>query len=268
MGQGTNRVYNIISILAWLGTFAAIAAFVVILTGPEPESEDLTAMLPTAFVLPSPTPITPTLTFTPSNTPLPPTFTPTFTATNTPEPSDTPTPTITASATITDTPAPTLTPSLTFTPSVSPTLTPSHTPTGPTQTFTPTISPFPFTQREATTFIGNAANTAGCAWQGIGGQVIGLDGLEFVGDLQVRLFDASGQINVVRPIGSNSFYGQVSGFEVSTGRNQIDNGLYFVQLETRLNTVVAPRIEVRFTGDCAANVALVNFIQQRDLAGS
>src|SRR5574342_577232 len=114
------------------------------------------------FTLPPPS--TPTNT---SSVPtLPPewTHTPTPTITGTPVPSDTPVDTPTG----TERPTATSTPTVTRTPSKTPTITP----TGPTRTPTKTRSAFQFTmQNDQPTYLKNFANTAGCNWMGIAGQV-------------------------------------------------------------------------------------------------
>lgn len=264
MNRAVNQIYNVITLLAVLGTLVVIGGVAYLMTQPPPQAP--VAALPTVAVLPTATPITPTATFTPTETPLPPTFTFTPTETLTPTPSATFTATITPSPTITDTPEPTFTPSLTFTPSISPTFTPTPTATGPTPIPTATESPFLFDLREPVTFVQNFANSAQCAWQGIGGQVIGLDGQPFLGNnnLQVRAFNANGTIERITRVGSNSLYGSASGWEIALD-NRISNALFFVQLETILGTAISPRIELFFPGDCGRNVAIVNFVQRRPL---
>lgn len=214
--------------------------------------------LPTALVLP---------TFTPSNTPQPTstptdTLTPTITLSPTTTPTETLTPT--ASPTITETQGPTSTPSTTPTPEASFTPTPTASPTGPTATFTPSPtspSPFPFDLREnQVIFTQNFANTAGCAWQGIGGQVFDLAGNPLPG-LQVHVFGSD--IDRFVQSGQNTLYG-VAGWEQQVG-NVISTNTYFVELQTAQGTVVSPSVQVTFPNDCARNLALVNFIQTRPL---
>lgn len=260
MGQGADRIYNIISIVAVILTTVVIIGVIAMLLSPAPQP-DFSALLPTVGVVPTATPETPTATFTPSRTPLPPTFTLTPTETLTPFPSDTPTASITPSPTITDTPEPTFTPSITFTPSASPTLPPTETPTGPTPTLPPTVNPYPFDLREPVSFQANFANSFGCAWQGMGGVVIDLAGNQYGGILQVHAFDGAGLDRVIN-IGSNSLYGGSSGWEIKVA-DTIDSQIYFVQLETSLGTQVSPRIQIQYPADCARNVAIVNFRQVR-----
>lgn len=251
-----NRIYNFISLIALLGTIAVIVGVAIVLQSPPPGAQEEIAALPTAAVLPSPTPITPTATST--VTPIPPTETPTETPTLT----ETPQPTATPSATITDTPGPTLTPSITPTPSVSPTPLPSATPAGPTLTFTPSTSPYIFEISGGVQFVPNTYNTLGCNWQAIGGQVTGLDGAPFAGQLQVRVFNNF--TNEITQTGSNSLFGDTSGWEVAVDA-RVNTNLYFVVLETLGGTEVSPRVQIQFPGNCQQNVALINFRQQRPL---
>jgi hypothetical protein len=272
MGKGSNLVYNIISLLALLGTLLVIigVAVIVLLTPPPPPSPLELTQLAEA-IIPTRTPTdTPTATSTPTvtRTPLPPTFTLTPTETFTPEPTATFTPSITPSATITDTPAPTFTPSITPTPAATNTPEPTATPTGPTPTFTPSVSPYLFALRDQVQFVRNFANSAGCAWQGIGGQVINLNGTPFVGNLVVHVYNNNFDRKV--PVGSNSFYGtagpngETSGWEVQVG-NAVDSQLYFVQLESQAGTQVSDTVQVRFAANCDGNAAIVTFLQTRPL---
>lgn len=263
-------LYNVITALSLLGTLAVVIALVVVLMSPAPTNDaELTAVA--ALLIPTREPsATPTETLTPTitRTPLPPTFTPTPTETFTPSPTLTEPPTITPSATITDTPAPTATASVTNTPSATDTPIATPTPEGPTPTFTPSVSPFLFELRDQVTFVRNFANTAQCAWQGVGGQVIGIDGQPFARNLQVRVYN-SGFERVVT-VGSNSLYGQTGANGVNSGyeaqvSNAINNQLYFVQLETVNGVAVSPTYQVQFPSSCEGNVAIINFLQQRPL---
>lgn len=253
--MNTARVYDIIS-LVFITLSALMLVFVVVrLLGPEQQDEVAALPLPTGIVLPS---ATPTFTVTPSATP-----TATLTPSNTPTFTEVPTETqsVTPSPTITETPGPTPTPSATFTPSASPTATDTATPVGPTLTFTPTDNPFLFTLRDDILFNPNTANAAGCAWQGIGGNVLGVDGQETDQVYQIHVYNDF--IDTTQPTGSNSLYGARSGFEVKVA-DTINQQVYFVRLETTLGTALSPEIQVAFPGDCNSNVAILRFIQTRD----
>jgi len=263
--------YNTITALSLLGTVAVIVGVAVVLLSPPPAPSDAQLTAVAALVIPTRTPTlspTPSETPRPTRTPLPPTFTFTPTETETPSPTPTLTETPTPTPTITDTPAPTFTPSLTFTPAATDTPTPTETPTGATPTFTPSVSPFVFGLREPVRFAPNFANAAACAWQGLGGQVIGLDGQPFNGRLQVRVFN--NDLDRTAPVGSNSFYGTTganglnTGWEVVVGTG-ISPQLYFVRLETINGTPVSDLIQVQFPNVCEGNLAILNFVQQRPI---
>jgi hypothetical protein len=253
MGQGNARIFNIISIIFLVLSILVIILVVSRLAGPAVTPQEVGA-IPTVFVPPTPTA---------SNTSpptLPPTFTPTPTNTLTPTDSPTPTPTITTSPTITETLRATDTPSITPTPAETDTPPPTETPSGPSPTPEPTLSPFLFDLREGEVILTtNFANTAGCAWQGIGGQVFDQTGAAFNG-LRVHIF--GGEIDRRIDSGSNTLYG-AGGWEMPVD-NKINSNTYYVELESQGGTVVSPRITVTFPADCARNLALVNFIQVRD----
>jgi hypothetical protein len=252
-------VYNTIAFIFFILTIAVIVGVGVLLATPPAES---VAVLPTEFpedLFPT---LTPTSTHTATSTAtFPPTFTSTFTPTFTVTPSVTPSNT----PTITLTPSETLIPSATFTASVTPTAeppTPTPTPTGPTVTPVPSLSPYLFGPREAPRFAANTFNTLGCAWQGIGGQVFDLQGQEVPrGNYQVRVF--GGGAETVVGVGTNSLYGLASGWEVQVASG-VNSNTYFVRLETINNTPISEDVQVGFGNNCAANLALVNFVQLRE----
>jgi hypothetical protein len=253
MGKGNARIFNLISIVFLVLSLIVIILVVTRLLGPAIAPKAV-GSLPTPFVLPTETP---TNTLIPTQ---PPTFTLTPTDTLTPTNTETPTLTITTSATITDTPAATDTPSMTPTPSISPTPSPTETPTGPTETSAPTLSPFLFDLREGNViFTSNFANSAGCAWQGVGGQVFDMAGSPMSG-LRLHVFGA----DIDRRIdsGSNSLYGG-GGWEQPVD-NKINGNTYYVELESQGGTVISPRVTVPFPSDCSKNLAMVNFIQVRE----
>ncbi|NWF71131.1 MAG: hypothetical protein HXY40_18770 [Chloroflexi bacterium] len=253
-----NRLFNIITVVFLLLTVGFIVFVTLQLLAPPPPPPGALAALPTAFVLPTltPTSVVPTL---------PPTFT--LTPTNTETPTSTLTPTLapSASPTITNTPAPTLTPSITPTPSASPTFTTEPSPTGPTATLPPTESPFPFQLPLGVQFQPNfAAPSAGCLWQGIGGRVRGLDGIELpAGSINVVVFNETNTFSRTVPIGSNTQYGSVAGWEVRVG-DTISPDTYFVTLFTASSNVqVSERVQVTFPSNCDQNLAYLDFIRAR-----
>lgn len=252
MGQG--RVFNFISFIFILLTVLWIAFVISRLLGPTVDVQ-AEAALPTPVTIPS---LTPSVTLPPSSTP---TDTPPPTETLTPTVTPTETPTLTVSPTITETPGPTDTPTATPTPPATFTPLATDTPSGPTATFTATTSPFPFDLREnEIVFTQNFANQAGCAWQGVGGQVFDLTGAALNG-LRVHVFGPN--IDRFVDSGSNTQYG-AGGWEQPVD-NVINTNAYFVELQTAAGTVISPRVQVTFPGDCARNLALVRFIQTRPL---
>jgi hypothetical protein len=132
---------------------------------------------------------------------------------------------------------------------------------GPTETATVTISPFPFALRlNQVTFTQNFANPAvGCAWQGLAGQVYDAAGQPLTG-IQVHVFGGN-NIDLFATSGTDSRYGP-SGWEIPVG-TAIDNLIYYVELQTQQGTIISPTVQVQFQGDCARNLAIVDFEQTR-----
>ncbi len=277
MGQGRAQIYNLITILFAVLTLFAILFFAAKMAAPPPAPTQVAFAVPTVAILPSPTL---TFTLTPSDTP---TFTltpsPTITDTITPTTTWTIIPTLTSSLTNTippsSTQAPTSTitpipPSVTIPPSstitdtlvVTPTQVPSFTATANTFTQEPTQpppSPFPFVLRDnQVIYTMNFANTAGCAWQGIGGQVFDLNGQPLT-QMRVHVFGEG--VDLYTASGSNTLYG-LSGWEVPLGTTLTGNS-YIVELQSPGGTPISPQITVTFTPDCSKNLALVSFAQTR-----
>ncbi len=271
MGQGRAQIYNLITILFAVLTLFAILFFAAKMAAPPPAPTQVAYAVPTVAILPSPTL---TFTLTPSDTP---TFTltpsPTITDTITPTTTWTIIPTLTSSLTSTvpptDTLAPTLTttpipPSLTITDTlvITPTQVASFTPTANTFTQEPTQpppSPYPFVLRDnQVIYTMNFANTAGCAWQGIGGQVFDLNGQPLT-QMRVHVFGEG--VDLYTASGSNTLYG-LSGWEVPLGTTLTGNS-YIVELQSLGGTPISPQITVTFTPDCSKNLALVSFAQTR-----
>lgn len=183
-------------------------------------------------------------------------------------PTSTPTATPLIPPTVTFTPSPTITP----TPFIEPTSPASPTPAqpaGPTPTFTPpptlpplitgpTESPFPFAARDQVIFTQNFANTAGCNWQGVGGQVFDLNGQPLT-NIRVHVFGSG--VDLFAVSGSNTLYG-VSGWEIQLG-NSIAANSYIVELQSAQGTIISPQVAITFPADCARNLAVVNFVQTR-----
>lgn len=270
MGQGRAQLYNLISILFLVLSIAVIVLVSARMAAPPPAPTQIALAVPTSAILPSPT-----LTFT---------YTPTYTATFTETPSPTITTTITPSVTWTIIPSltasETLTPAPTDTlpPTVGPTPTDTLPPTaGPSPTFTPSLTitntlvvtpseiaptqppPSLFELRDdQVIYTSNFANAAGCAWQGVGGQVFDANNQPL---LQVRVHVFGTGIDVFTTSGSNTLYG-LSGWEVPLGTSLTSNS-YTVEVQSEQGTIISPPVSLFFTPDCSKNLALVSFQQIR-----
>lgn len=275
MGRGRARWYNLITLIVIILAILWIIFVVSKLAGPPPSSTAAAVVVPTALVLPTETDTstptnTPTYTrtYTPTNTPtqtLTPSITPSLIPSNTPiTPTNTltltavPSDTIVPSATLSETPIP----SQTITQTIAPTLTETPAPTVinfTPQATVPPPSPFPFVVRDnQVIFTTNFANTAGCAWQGIGGQVFGIDNSPLPG-IRVHVFGNG--LELFADSGSNTLYGP-SGWEIAVANN-ITPGTYTVELQTPQGTIISPQQTVTFPSNCSGNLALVNFQQSR-----
>jgi hypothetical protein len=251
LGSGTERNFNIISLVfVGLTAFACIIFIFLFATGGNEEVP--LGDLPQLILVPTATPtFTPTIT----RTPLPETFTPTFTPTNT----ETRTPT----ATLTVEASPTITPTPTITTTVLPSETPTEAPLATATFGTPPTSPPPFPfGNAAPQFIANTSNTAGCAWQGIAGQVLDLAGQAYLNQLVVEVSGGGLPTTLTTPTASNTLYG-ASGFEIQIA-NGINTATYYVQLKSRAGVAIAAPVQVTFPGTCEGNLALINFTQLRD----
>ncbi|MEM6527927.1 MAG: hypothetical protein AAF653_06510, partial [Chloroflexota bacterium] len=190
----SGRAYTVLAGIIILITIGLIIGTVYYLQTSPPPEEQVAAQLPTMAVLPT---LTPSVTNTATRV-LPPTLPPTFTHTPTITLTPTVTPTVTftpsSTPTITDTPSltPTLESSLTATPTA--TFTATATSSLPSATPTDTRSPFPFTLRGGEViFTPNRYNSAGCAYQGVGGQVFDIQGNGIGSGIRVGVVDDQGR---------------------------------------------------------------------------
>ena len=196
---------------------------------------------------------------------LAPTVTPTsdaVVATFTPVPTQAPTEVIP-----TNTRQPTLTPSITPTfPPPTPTRTPTTTPTltpspGPSPTATFTRSPFPFTKSpDSPTYLRNFANSAGCDWLGLGGEVLDTAGNP-VGSGQYRVHVWDSGIDERLDTGSASSYGASGWEQFVLDAPEIRS--YNLQLETTSGTAVSQVYRVQTRASCNENLLYFIFIQNR-----
>jgi hypothetical protein len=161
--------------------------------------------------------------------------------------------------------APTLTPSVTPTfppptPSRTPTPTPTDTPTpGPSATATDTFSPFPFTKDLVSPqYLQNFANSAGCNWMGVAGEVLNLDGSPVAsGQYVVHIWDSGIEQRV--KVGDAPAYGP-SGYEqfiFDAPRVQEHS----IQLETSNGTAVSQVYRFQTRASCNQNLIMFTFVQ-------
>ncbi len=194
----------------------------------------------------------------PTHTPTPalgPTFTPQVVPpTVTFAPTDTRAPTLTPSATLV---FPTKTP--TPTPTNTPTATPTETPIGPTPTPSPTLSAFPFTKSDTSPFyLQNYANSAGCNWMGVAGEVLDLDRRPVIpGSYKVHVW--TDQIDQRVPVGGAPAYSP-SGWEQFLAVSPIVY-TYNVQLESTNGTPVSQVYTFQSRDSCAENLIRFDFVQ-------
>jgi hypothetical protein len=185
-----------------------------------------------------------------------PTRTPSLTRTPTLAPTLTPSPTITPTEFIPPTEAP---PTATIPPTSDvATLTNTPAPTLPPISTDPTQSPYPFRLREQPIPTLNSFNSAGCNWQGIGGQVFDVNN-QPLANVRVHVFGSGIELNAIS--GSNTLYGP-SGWEIQLA-NTVNTNSYAVELRSSQGTPISPRIPVVFTANCAQNLTLINFVQTR-----
>jgi hypothetical protein len=253
---------NVLTAMFFFLAFVAIVAVAVIFLVP-----DLVANTPLANLFGStetvgpPTPTTAAVAVVPSRTPSPTpnslvaTWTPVAALpTATPRPSNTPGPTLTPSLVPT---FPTKTPTPTRTP--TPTNTPTETPIGPTPTPSPTRSAFPFTKTNNSPFyLQNYANSAGCNWLGIAGEVLDLNRNPVPsGQFVVHVWgDGVDQ----RPdVGGAPAYSP-SGWEQFVSNTPVIRN-YNVQLETTNGTAVSEVYTVQTRASCNQNLVRLDFVQ-------
>jgi hypothetical protein len=104
----------------------------------------------------------------------------------------------------------------------------------------------------------NFANTAGCNWQGVAGQVITERGDPVTG-IEVRV-SGDGIDDMITLTGSNTTYGP-SGWEVVLADTPT-TAAYRVELVVAGQAVSLP-VDIVFPGACEQNLILINFVQTR-----
>lgn len=129
-----------------------------------------------------------------------------------------------------------------------------------TQMPSPTESPYMF-GNQVINFISNI-NTLGCDWQGIGGQVLDLQGQAYLNPLMVEVSGGGLPTTIIVQTGSNTLYG-ASGFEIQVA-NGINTRTYYVQLKSLAGTAISPILQFTFPRTCEGNLALIIFSQERE----
>ena len=175
-------------------------------------------------------------------------------ATHTPAPTNTRAPTLSPTASPT---LPTITP--TFTPTATPTETGTPTPPGPTPTPSPTRSSFPFTKSDTSPFyLQNSANSAGCDWMGVAGEVLDLNRNPVaVGSYRVHVWGSGLDERVV--VGGAPAYSP-SGWEQFLFNSPTVRE-YNVQLETASGTAVSQVYTIQTRASCSQNLTRLDFLQ-------
>lgn len=254
---------NVLAALLLIVSLVAVGAFAVIFLVPgvvdNPFAAIFEADRAAAEIVPPTLAVTaalPTETPTPTEEPLQPTWTPlaappTVTAlpnNNTRPPTNTPTPVPIF---------PSRTPTPTYTP--TPSNTPTSTPTGPTPTPSATRSAFPFTKTDNSPFyLQNYANTAGCDWLGVAGEVLDLNRNPVApGSYLVHVWGSG--IDERLQVGSAPAYSP-SGWEQFLFDSLVIRD-YNVQLETPSGTAVSQIYRVQTRASCNENLLRLDFVQ-------
>ena len=259
------RLINLIAAFVALLAIAGVAFAVLMLVAPDAlaqtplagllaaptGSQDESGALPTSAAVAA----LPTARPTTAESLLKPTWTPAATdVPPTPAPTNTRRPTLTPSATPifpTDTPTPT--------PTNTPTATPTETPIGPTPTPSPTRSQFPFTRSDVSPiYLQNYANTAGCDWMGIAGEVLDLN-RNPVPRGQYRVHVWGSGIDARVNVGDAPDYSP-SGYEQFLFNSPVVRD-YNVQLETVNGTAVSQVYNVQTRASCNQNLVRFDFVQ-------
>lgn len=254
-GAGCGVIFNGLAIVLVVAACLSGAAYAALFANPQlnPIAElrpptDLPAVQ-VATLIPTGGPIA-AVSVTPAVPTLPPawTSTATGTVTNTPPASQTPTVTPTRTSV-----PPTRTP--TFTPS----RTPTATATGPTPTPSNTKSAFQYTlQAGSPAYVTNIANSNGCSWFGLSGQVFDLQNRGVVG---LIMHVEGGGISYDAVTGSAPKYG-TSGWEAFLANAPVaSTNTYKVQLRNGAGQPASETIVLTTFQDCNKNQIIINFIQ-------
>lgn len=136
---------------------------------------------------------------------------------------------------------------------------PALTPDPRTPTPTRTLSPFNFTKTsDSPAYLPNFANSNGCAWLGISGQVFDLERKGALG-LIVRVTGSNG-FDASTITGSFQKYGP-SGYEVTLGIAPVDGTDWYIQLQNGSGQALSETINLQTFNDCQRNHMIFNFEQ-------
>ena len=253
---------NVLAALLLIVALVAVGAFAVIFLVPGAVDNPFAAIFEAdraaAEIVPPTLAVAaalPTVTPTPTEEPLQPTWTPlAVPPTTTSLPGNTRLPTSTPSLVPT---LPSRTPTPTHTP--TPSNTPTPTPTGPTPTPSATRSAFPFTKTDNSPFyLQNYANTAGCNWLGVAGEVLDLNRNPVSpGSYVVHVWGSD--IDERLLVGSAPAYSP-SGWEQFLFDSPVIRD-YNVQLETPNGTAVSQIYRVQTRSSCNENLLRLDFTQ-------
>lgn len=254
-GSGCAGVFSVLSAFMLLLACLSLCATAVLFYDPQlnPVAE---LRPPTQVELVSIVTLQPLATLTP--TPALPTLPPEWTATATGTVTGTPLASPTATDTVTRTPFP-----ASWTPTATHTRTITPTPTGPTPTPSNTRSAFQFTlQRGSPASVPNIANSNGCNWFGVSGQVFDLENKGVIG-LIVHV--EGGGLSIDSLTGSAPKYG-VSGYEITLGSTPTDTtNTYRLQLRDGAGKALSDFVTFPTYGtNCATNPrnqTIINFVQ-------
>ena len=281
-------VFLVLTLVVALGVLALLGRIVPVPGSLRSTTSTLPAvlMIPTDTTTPSPGPtLTPTQTSSPTRTasPLPPTTTPapsqtptapptmTSMPSNTPLPSQTPTqtPLVTGSPVLTKEPAT----RQSATPSKVPSRTKQPTPTKragragqPTPTpvsiqASATAAPgYPFVVKPGTPLlVANPDQATGCAFQGIAGQVLGLNNAAAFG-LRVTISSDTG-LSYSAITGSNTKFGEAGWLiQVDSKPSSLK---YTVELRNPKGVPISDKVPITFPHTCKGNLAVIHFSQVR-----
>jgi len=260
--QSSDGLYNVITLV-----FVGLTLFVCLIVGlmlsgkvrppvgfaPQTPTFPATKEIPTETATP-----TPTLTPLPSQTSIPtstprPSATATFTPTETftPPPTETPLPTLPPTEPPTQAPTELVTQAPQSTPDVNQTQ---------VATAAPTQAGFPFRVQEGSpALLSNLDATIGCSYQGIGGQVFGMNSEPML-NLQISVASAS-TTYPIQATGSNPRFGE-SGWMVQMDTTPSAQA-YTVQVLSGTGQPLSDKVQITFPGTCDQNLALINFVQTR-----